>query len=241
MKNLLIYVNPQKDFDEESKILAKVQIDNTLDLGWKKEDILLVTNFPYEYNGVRALVVGDDAMCSFSLNASKLTTIVLLFNQGLIQKGEMYWCHDFDCYQMNPMIESDLKLEPANIGLTDYGRMLRWHMSSIFFKYGARDVFSFLKEVIYKSEIFNEEDALLELTDNNTNNIGNRIKKLNITYNFSCHNVNSCYLLAEKPIKNVHFHLTRDMLDFFMYGKNKINKVLLEERIIKIFKYHGIT
>ena len=37
MKNLLIYVNPRKDFGEEEKIAIKIQIDNSLDLGWKKE------------------------------------------------------------------------------------------------------------------------------------------------------------------------------------------------------------
>lgn len=42
MKNLLIYINLCKDFDEETKILAKIQIDNSLDLEWEKEDIILM-------------------------------------------------------------------------------------------------------------------------------------------------------------------------------------------------------
>ena len=50
MKQLLIYIGPTDKFDDEHEVLTKIQIDNSLDLGWKKEDILLVTNFPYEYN-----------------------------------------------------------------------------------------------------------------------------------------------------------------------------------------------
>ncbi len=39
MKNLLIYVNPQ-GFDLESEKLAKIQIENSLEIGWKPNDII---------------------------------------------------------------------------------------------------------------------------------------------------------------------------------------------------------
>lgn len=52
MKNLLIYTNADKEFSEENKTLVKIHIDNSLELGWDRKDILLYTNFPYEYNGV---------------------------------------------------------------------------------------------------------------------------------------------------------------------------------------------
>ena len=60
MKNLLVYVSPNKQFDDEHKILAKIQIDNSLDLGWKKEDIILATNFDYEYRGIKSVIVDDN-------------------------------------------------------------------------------------------------------------------------------------------------------------------------------------
>ena len=41
MKNLLIYANPRKDFDEETKILAKIQVDNMLHFGWKNFGVLI--------------------------------------------------------------------------------------------------------------------------------------------------------------------------------------------------------
>ena len=56
MKNLLIYITPN-GFDTESEKLAKLQIDNSLELGWKKEDMLFVTSFPYEYRGIKSIVV----------------------------------------------------------------------------------------------------------------------------------------------------------------------------------------
>ena len=59
MKQILTYISPQKDFNEEHKMAVKIQIDNSLSLGWKREDILLVTNFPYEHNGVKAITIGS--------------------------------------------------------------------------------------------------------------------------------------------------------------------------------------
>lgn len=242
MKNLLIYINPSRDFDEETKILAKIQIDNILDLGWRREDIILVTNFPYEYSGVKAIVAPDNLYASFNYTQAKINGIIFLFEQGLIG-NELYFCHDFDHYQLHPITESEIELAlgTADMGVTDYGRMPRWHLSCIFFKKSAGDIFQLLKDHVYKFKVHNEEDTLFMLTENDTNGIKKRIKKLNITYNFWGGNIRSTYKMADKPIKGVHFHPEhRDRLDFFMYGKNKINKILLDERLIKLFNKYGI-
>lgn len=242
MKNLLIYINPLKDFDEETKILAKIQIDNILDLGWKRQDIMFVTNFPYEYNGVKAMVFKENIPYLLEPSQNKISGILLLFELGLISNSELYFCHDFDHYQLHPISESEIELalDTADMGITDYGRVPRWHMSSIFFKKSARDIFELLKDTVMKLKMPNEEDALFMLTENNTQGVKKRIKKLNITYNFWGGNINSTYPMAEKPIKCVHFHPTADKVDFFMYGKNKVNKILINERLIKIFKKYGI-
>ena len=241
MKNILVYINPRKDFDEETKILAKIQVDNMLHFGWKKEDIILVTNFPYEYNGVKAIVAGDNLYYPIDYTLAKINGIVFLFEQGLIN-DEIYFCHDFDHYQLHSIIESEIKrkLGKADIGATDYGRMPRWHLSCIFFKRSARDIFELLRNTVIKLQAHNEEDVLFMLTENDTNGIKKRIKKLNITYNFWRGNIRSTYEMAEKPIKCVHFHPDSFGLDFFMYGKNKVNKVLIDNRLIKLFNKYGI-
>ena len=242
MKNVLIYINPRKDFDELTKILVKIQVDNMLYFGWKKEDIILVTNFPYEYSGVKAIIAPDNLYYPFDYTLAKITGIVFLFEQGLIS-DEIYFCHDFDHYQLESIAESEIKrkLGKADMGATDYGRMPRWHLSCIFFKKSAGDIFKLLIETVIKLQDHNEEDTLLMLTENNTNGIKKRVKRLNITYNFWGGNIRSTYPMAEKPIKCVHFSPEyRDRLDFFMYGRNKIGKVLIDERLIKLFNKYGI-
>jgi hypothetical protein len=56
MKNLLIYISPTGSFDNpradlasnDVPVLVKVQIENSLELGWKPEDIILVTKLEYQ-------------------------------------------------------------------------------------------------------------------------------------------------------------------------------------------------
>lgn len=261
MKNLLIYINPRKDFDDEGRIVIKIQIDNSIDLGWKREDIMLVTNFPYEYNGVRSLVVGDDHYCTFEPLSTKGYTIPKLFERGLFKEGEIYWVHDLDAFQNEVVTESEVEPVMGEMGLTDRGRVPKLNMGSIFFKSSARDIFNWINEIICAHKI-DEESAVWILTGHDNflydmepplvkgytesdisgiANINERIKKINISYNFRMWNINSTFRMAVKPIRVVHFRpFIKDELDFFLYGKNKINTVLMSERLIKIFHQHGI-
>lgn len=271
MKNLLKYISPQKEFGDEEKITAKIQVDNSLDLGWKREDLMIVTNFPWEHNGVRAIVVGDESYCSYWPQVTKINVILELFEKGYIKKDEVYWFHDFDVFQNYPITEQELELDNFDIGLCDKGRMPRWATGSVFFKYGSRDIFRWIKEVAYKYQA-NEEVALNAITSNNllwateprpedvvgnhvvpfnmpgTENINDRIKKINITYNFAGWNIRSCYKLAGGQFKMVHFHPfdtilypgNLPVLDFFMHAKNKMGLQLMPDRLIKIFNLYGI-
>ena len=114
---------------------AKIQIDNSLGLGWAREDILLVTNFPYEYNGVKALVIGGEHYCVHHWPATKIYVIVNLFDAGLIE-DDLYWYHDFDCFQLAPLTEPIIP--DADFGLARYGRMPTLCSASFFFKKSAR-------------------------------------------------------------------------------------------------------
>lgn len=88
MKNLLVYINPKKRFSGEPLVLVKIQIDNSLDLGWKREDIILATNFSFEYNGIKSIVVSDNNFLPFCVTACKNTAILELFNRNFFNKRE---------------------------------------------------------------------------------------------------------------------------------------------------------
>jgi len=249
VKNVLIYINPKRKFDEESAALIKVQIDNSLALGWEADDILLLTNFDYEYNGIDALslVIGEEAFCTYSPISTKVTAIHALFNQGLIERGILYWAHDLDAFQLAPIPESEIEtaLGTEDMGMCDYGRMPKWAGGSIFFKHGAGDIFGRIKEVMDEHQAV-DEPAMYNLTTTDEG-INRRIKKLNITYNFQSINLPSCYKMAIKPIRVAHFHPLKEQikmgiskpLDFFK-GENKINTQLIPDRLIELLSKHGV-
>src|SRR3990172_5413248 len=120
MKNLLVYISPTHAFiSEEANQLARIQVDNSLSLGWKKEDILYITNFPWEYNGVKTIVVGDKHYCAVRPRSIKTSIIPFLINEGVVEKGKIYWNHDFDAYENSCIDEKELGLENVDAGLTD--------------------------------------------------------------------------------------------------------------------------
>lgn len=204
MKNLMIYINPQNKFDDEHARYAEIQIDNGLNY-WKPEDILLVTNFPYEYHNIKSLVVPDNLFCVHDAKASKVNVIVHLLEKGIL--NETAWFHDLEAFQVSPF---KLNLE-KDIGLTDYGWKPKWNTGSFFFKPNALDVFCWLKEGVYKHKA-NEEPVLWILFKKNFNNISSRYQKLNITFNVGKRNLEYNLSIAEKPIKVFHFHPYRERL-----------------------------
>lgn len=260
MKNLLIYVNPSKAFIDyhwgnENEILVKIQIDNSLALGWKKEDIMLVTNFDYEYRGVKSIVLSSELFCNVSYTATKILVILYLLANGLIG-DDLYWYHDFDAFQMEKFTEEELKLGNAVFALTDYGKTVinefrdrRWSTGSIFFRKGSENIFRLIKLYVYRYRA-NEEVILLHLTNQNKDNINHLIKKLNITYNLATRkrDVSACYEMADKPLKVIHFHpsdkreveLGNDNIGVCVYGKNRINQVLVNQRIKDLFRLYKI-
>ena len=237
MKNLLTYVSPSKDFcNEEYKNAARIQIDNSLSLGWKVEDIILATNFDYEYMGVRSILIGDDNYCSYWWPLTKIYSIVKLFEMGLIEDN-LYWYHDFDCFQLNPFIDIEKDMDACDFGLTNYGRMPRLCSASMFFKKSAKDIIKGFKEYCDNRKI-QEEPGIASMI-NGDEVLKKRVKLLNTTYAFQKWNMHHSYHRSDKPIKAVHFHLTPDKYDFFVNGNNRTNLKIIPERLIEIFHKYG--
>src|SRR3989344_3582866 len=239
MKNLLVYISPTKAFSEECSVLAKVQIDNSLSLGWKRQDIIFVTNVPWKYNGVKAIVVGDKHYCAVRPRSIKTTIIPFLVDAGIIKKRKIYWNHDLDAFQLNPINKKELGLTNFDVGLTDYGWRERWCLGSFFIKASSYDIFKKAKKIIYKD--IEDETALMELTKKPS--IAKRCKRLNVTYNFGMRHIGSNWEKAKKPLSVLHFQpysKRLPTLEMFMYGDNELHMPLMDRRLKRIFNYHRI-
>ena len=241
MKQILTYISPDKEFNDEHKQLVKIQIDNSLSLGWKVDDILLITNFNYKHNGVKSIVVDDENYCRFFTPTTKLYVINDLFKKGMIKK-DLYWYHDFDCFELNKIIESEVRSEMGlcNLGASNYCQRSRLCSASMFFDRNAEDIFNWMRKESDKHRV-NEEHSLMRMAYNPKNPLSLRFKMINTTYAFHKFNIVKTYKTTIKPIRAAHFHLTPDKYDFYIRGNNKLNKVLIPERLIKIFKKYEFT
>lgn len=249
MKNLLIYTGPNKKFSEEDLVLARIQIDNSLDLGWAKEDILIATDFPFEYNNIKSTIVPDGLYYKFDKNANKLPVVLYLINQGLITLSELYWCHDFDAYELNKIDELELGLEHFDLGLIPYFYKPEWQFGSFFFKSRAKDILELLDQTTRAKPHLsrNNEKTLTKLIKDNAID-KRRYKKLNVTYSVMKRCLETVYNEAIKPVKVLHFRpsdpkderMPDSALNMFMYGKNSLKIPLMNDRLIKIFHQHGI-
>lgn len=243
MKNLMIYVNPAKEFLGEVKDTIKVQIDNSLDLGWKLDDIVLATNFPYEYNGVKALVVDDSHCREFDTKAGKISVILSLLKN--VVEDELWWFHDIDAFQVHPITEEEINLGTAFVGFTDYGWKAFWNTGSIFFKKGSEKVFEWMQNVFDQKKI-NEEPALWWLTKHNYKNINSLCTKVNTTYNFPASLSGEKHLeittkVALRPIKVIHFGpIVYRGVNYIEVnrGNNRLNLKLINDRLFIIFNKH---
>jgi hypothetical protein len=236
VKNLLTYISPERAFNAEHQVTAKVQIDNSLSLGWAPGDLLLVTNFPYEYNGVQARVIGDESFCRFCWPATKVYVIDYLFRAGEIEP-DLYWYHDFDCFQLHPF--TDPVIERADIGMTNYGRVPRLCSASVFFKDTAGDIFARLKAEVARSHV-NEEECMARLLALDAS-LKDRFELLNVTYAMNRANIRPNYAAATKPLKAAHFHLTPDKYSQFVLGRTRLGIPIVPDRLVEVFAAHGWT
>lgn len=244
MKNLMIYINPKREFWDEKKDLVKIQIDNSLNLGWKRKDIVLVTNFPYNYKRIKSMVLDDALFCDVHDKASKINAILHMLHYGIIKGDELWWFHDFDAYQLAPINEEEIDLAGTDTGLTDYGWLRKFNTGSIFFKAGSRKLFEWTRNELYRLKT-DEERALRSLTGRNYKNINAMYKRLNVTYNFpACLNgermLPVTIKMAKKPIKVIHFHPVYKGVNYIrvMSGQNRLNLNLIPKRLMKTFKKH---
>lgn len=259
MKNLMTYTHPSKaftnsDWNDETETLVKIQIDNSLALGWRREDIVLATNFPYSYNGVDSIVIGDEGYCTHSSGTpSKISAILELYDRGLIE-NDIYFFHDFDAFQLLPF--DALDLISGGIALTQYGYVRRrpdwlhrWSTGVIFFDKDSKQVFDWIHHAVYKY-MANEEVSLLAMTRHNKWGINERIRILDIAYNFATRrrDIERTYEKAEKPLKVIHFHPSDprilssgfDNMDTVMRGKNHTGKPFATDLLIEVMAKHGI-
>lgn len=199
MKNLMIYINPRKGWEEDynTPSLVELQLDCSLDF-WQPEDILFITNFPYEYRGVKTVLVPDNLFCRHDRKATKINTVIHLIEQKMVDG--LTWFHDIDAFPLRPF---DVVIS-KDAGFTNGGYTRKWNTGSFFFKPTALDIFQWIQKTMYEIRR-GEEPALLTLTDADYNNINSRYDLIDNAYNVGMTKTHKVLKKASRPIRVVHF------------------------------------
>jgi len=218
MKQLLVYISPTDKFDAEHETLTKIQVDNSLELGWKPEDIILATNFPWEYRGVKSHVMEGDYGALDGNRSSKIKVIHKLLMDWFV--NDVVWFHDHDAFQL------ELFNAPyADFSVTDHGWSHTWNAGSFFFNQDTQWVF---EQILKKmGNEMNEQDALTTIYDDVFPNF------INITHNLNIYQLKQNIEKADKPLLVAHFHPHKPRhMNLF--------RPILPQRLLDIFKGYGI-
>ena len=244
---------------ELMKNYIRLQIDNSIRMGWDKKDIIPITNFPIEHMGVKAYEA--DSFCPWSSFVNKLVVIDEMIGKGVIKDN--IWLHDCDCYQLVPFSFPE---ECKDWGYTKHCPSRSKNQgASGFFRKSAYDIIhkiaeeiqvckapreeSFLpifysslskaKKASKKAYVDKAEDSksrkvlLSDMIVKNAGIYADRFSFLNYTYNLGIVKYfNQKYKQAEKPIKVLHFHIERkDPRNCFYLGKNRYNERIVTDEL----------
>lgn len=151
MQNIFLWIKNDKNsgykfrYSETPELInsyLKLQVENSLMLGWDKEDIIVITNFPFEYMDIKTNMVND--ICRWSAFANKMVVVNELICSNVI--NDNFWLHDCDAYQLVPFVFPE-ECNDVNFVRHAPGRD-KPQGGSVFYRKEAYDIISVLSKAI---------------------------------------------------------------------------------------------
>jgi hypothetical protein len=226
MKNVMVVnLNKKSKINKEYLLTnIKAQIENCLEVDWKPEDICIVSNFDFEYKGVKAMKASLNKHC---LTGSKMFGLQWLMEQDV---SDVYWAHDLDCWQQVPFECPDFK----DVGIAEYSTP-RYNGGSVFWRNTAKDIVATVVDAIVKEKSEKEEPILNRILK--SDKYKKRVVVLNSTYNLGCSGFVKRYTRAIKPIHVSHFHPTnRIAWETHALDRNSLGCKSISDRLEKLIR-----
>lgn len=203
MKNFMA-VNISKTLPwKDADVLIRAQIENSLECGWDKKDVIFVSNKDFDIQGIKPQL--------FELNESCLTGSKLFALRKCIESfdRDVMWAHDLDCWQNvafgvpTKNLENEKLVNNWDVGATYYSHP-KFNGGSVFWKKSGIDILNKIIDVIIENKDAREEPALNAVLKS----YNGRVAVLNNTYNVGCSGFVKRYERSIKPIHVCHFHPT---------------------------------
>lgn len=239
MKILYVYTSPKHQFGEEAAKLMQIQIDNNLELGREPEDILLYTNFAYEYRGVHTIQI-PDIYTAFDPTSNKIPALVYLLERQRLPADDLYWYHDCDVYECERFDPPDVKL----FACARYAYKHDWQCGSFFFRV-TDDLTAFMRRWNEEIEFIPtwSEYAKTRTDEKALKSLVLRgilpVEELNHRYNHVFKYADWTYDRAVKPILASHFHPEPDSMARMVRGENKHKHPFVPERLARLLRQYG--
>jgi hypothetical protein len=180
---------------DKIKTLLKAQIDNSIDVGWKVEDIILLCNFEFEFMGVKSIVNELDHEC---LTGSKMFGVKYLYDHDMVG-DEVIWAHDLDAWQNVPFYCPEIK----DVGIASYN-IKKYNGGSVFWTLKAKDIAEEVIKTILEEDRTIEENSLNKIF--RSKEYRDRVTNVDNTFNVGCSGFVTRWARSIKPIRVCHFH-----------------------------------
>jgi len=226
MKKLMV-ANIQKSSKcsiEDLTTLLKLQIENSLNIGWDVNNIILLSNFDFEFMEVKAIKV---VLNDFCLTGSKIFGTKFVFDNKL---ADIIYAADLDCFQDIWFNCPEFK----DVGVTQYSRP-KINGGVIFWKNSAIDIIGQIVNALVSNKEKREEPTLnkiLKLYED-------RVTVLESGFNLGCSGYILRFMRSEKPVKSYHFHPSnRIAWETHVLDRNGIGSKISERLECLIRKYY---
>jgi len=180
---------------EKMDTLLKAQIENSLAVGWKPENIIFLSNFEFEFMGVQAEVI---PMNEFCLSGSKMFALKWLFDNKRVD--DTIYSMDLDCWQN---IWFDKPEFTTDVGCSTYSNF-KYNGGSIFWEPSAHDIVDEAIKRLTTGQEPKEEPTLNKMFK--SDEYKDRVTILNYSYNVGCSGFIPRFEKSLKPIRVCHFH-----------------------------------
>ena len=235
MKNLMVY--NKVDFDPDNmyghsydlevlKNQMRLQIDNSIRFGWKPEDIIIGCNFPFEFRGVKSVLLKN--ICKHNNFFNKFYGILELYERKILT--DIAWFHDLDSFQIN---EFECPGFVGDMGICTYVYNEEYNTCSMFLKPSCvdmvRSVVEAMENMKTNPQRVSDEHVVSGVITHNPKMTG-RHSKLNNEFNVGLTHFAKRYDAANKPVKVIGFNPTvKKGFDVYVHGKNERNVKLVDD------------
>ena len=207
----------------------RAQIDWSIQLGWKKEDIIIGTNFDFEYNGVKNYQLTD--VCTYSGYNNFWYGALELMKNGVL--NEDYWLHDQDSW---PVRYFNFPKFDGEIAGCEYQATPFWNCSTIYLKKTSQFLLEYIVELMRdnpNAPVSSDEEWIIFCRSHEQSEVKEYFSSLDTRYNCGFTHFDLRYKNATKPINVYGFKpdLERDYSVFKDY---------LSDDMVNTFKKHRL-